>query len=122
MIALYTLAEMRIMDRRMTGSALTGKGERTMSDREKVIKEFEHILNEARGDYLDFADITVDFGDEILAMLKEQEEQKQKWLKQIADAQIAVCPTGIETEEGLAKRTGKWIGLQMAWDILTKGR
>jgi hypothetical protein len=45
-----------------------------MHDREKVIKEFEHILNEARGDYLDFADITVDFGDEILAMLKEQEQ------------------------------------------------
>lgn len=27
MIALYTLAEMRIMDRRMTGSALTVKGD-----------------------------------------------------------------------------------------------
>ena len=55
-------------------------------------------------------------------MLKEQEEQKQKWLKQIADAQVAVCPTGNETEEGLAKRTGEWNGLQMAWDILAKGR
>ena len=43
-------------------------------DREKVIKEFEHILNEARGDYLDFADITVDFGDEILSLLKEHED------------------------------------------------
>ena len=42
-------------------------------DREKVIKEFEHILNEARGDYLDFADITVDFGEKVLALLKEQE-------------------------------------------------
>jgi len=42
-------------------------------DREKVIKEFEYILNEARGDYLEFADITVDFGEEILAMLKEHE-------------------------------------------------
>ena len=57
-----------------------------------------------------------------LALLKEQEEQKQKWLKQIADAQIAVCPTGNETEEGLAKRTGEWNGLQMAFDILTNGR
>ena len=44
-------------------------------DREKIIKEFEHILNEARGDYLDFADITVDFGEKVLAMLKEQEKQ-----------------------------------------------
>ena len=49
-----------------------------MVDREKVIKELEHILNEARGDYLDFADITVDFGEEILALLKEQEAIKQK--------------------------------------------
>ena len=42
-------------------------------DRKKVIKEFEHILNEARGDYQDFADVTVEFGDEILSMLKEKE-------------------------------------------------
>lgn len=42
-------------------------------DREKVIKEFEHLLNAARGNYFDFVDLTVDFGEEILAMLKEQE-------------------------------------------------
>ncbi len=42
-------------------------------DREKVIKEFEHLLNAARGNYFDFVDLTVDLGEEILAMLKEQE-------------------------------------------------
>ncbi len=46
-----------------------------MIDQEKVIKEFEHILNEAKGDYMDFADLTVDFGEEILAMLKEQKKR-----------------------------------------------
>ena len=46
-----------------------------MVDQEKVIKEFEHILNEAKGDYMDFADLTVDFGEEILAMLKEQKKR-----------------------------------------------
>ena len=44
-----------------------------MPDRDKVIKEFEHLLNEAKGDYMEFADLTVDFGEEILALLKEQE-------------------------------------------------
>ena len=46
--------------------------------------------------------------------------QKQKWLQNIADQQLAVSPTGYETEEELAKRTGEWNGLQMAWEILTK--
>jgi len=57
-----------------------------------------------------------------LALLKEQEEQKRKWLQAIADNQLAVSPTGYETEEGLARKTGEWNGLQMAWDILMEGR
>ena len=44
-----------------------------MPDKEKIIKEFEHLLNAAKGNYQDFVDLTVDGGDEILAMLKEQE-------------------------------------------------
>ena len=44
-----------------------------MTDREKVIKEFEHLLNAAKGNYQDFIDLTVDGGEEILALLKEQE-------------------------------------------------
>ena len=43
-------------------------------DREKVIKEFEHLLNAAKGNYQDFVDLTVDGGEEILALLKEQKE------------------------------------------------
>lgn len=48
-----------------------------MLDREKVIKEFEHLLNAAKGNYQDFVDLTVDGGDEILAVLKEQEAAYQ---------------------------------------------
>ncbi len=44
-----------------------------MIDREKVIKEFEHLLNVAKDNYQDFVDLTVDGGEEILALLKEQE-------------------------------------------------
>jgi hypothetical protein len=57
-----------------------------------------------------------------LELLKEQEEQKRKWLQAIADNQLAVSPIGYETEEGLARKTGEWNGLQMAWDILMEGR
>ena len=46
-----------------------------MPDREKVTKEFEHLLNAAKNNYQDFVDLTVDGGDEILAALKEQEEK-----------------------------------------------
>ena len=44
-----------------------------MTDREKVIKHFEHLLNAAKGNYQDFVDLTVECGEEILALLKEQE-------------------------------------------------
>ena len=43
-------------------------------DREKVIKHFEHLLNAAKGNYQDFVDLTVDVGEEILDILKEQED------------------------------------------------
>ena len=43
-------------------------------DREKLIKHFEHLLNAAKGNYQDFVDLTVDAGEEILALLKDQED------------------------------------------------
>ena len=45
-----------------------------MPNREKVTKHFEHLLNAAKGNYQDFVDLTVDVGEEILAMLQEQED------------------------------------------------
>lgn len=96
-----------------------------MPDKEEVIKGCE-LIKEFLGDGLPGKRVVfntyINILNDAITLLKEQEEQKQKWLKQIADAQIAVCPTGNETEEGLAKRTGEWNGLQMAWDILTNGR
>lgn len=49
-----------------------------MPDREKVVKHFEYLLNDAKGDYQDFTDLTVDSGEEILALLKEQQARKSK--------------------------------------------
>ena len=43
-------------------------------DRENLIKHFEHLLNAAKGNYQDFVDLTVDAGEEILALLKKQED------------------------------------------------
>ena len=53
-----------------------------------------------------------------LDLLKEQEEQKRKWLQTIADTQLAISPTGYESEDELAKRGWEWNGLQMAWEII----
>ena len=53
-----------------------------------------------------------------LELLKEQRNLKVKLLRNIANQQLAVSPTGYETEEGLAKRTGEWNGLQMAFEIV----
>lgn len=52
-----------------------------MADREKVIKHFEHLLNAAKGNYQDFVDLTVDAGEEILELLKEQEEIKEQFIE-----------------------------------------
>lgn len=46
-----------------------------MIDRNKLINWFEHLLNAAKGNYQDFVDLTVDGGDDILALLKEQETE-----------------------------------------------
>lgn len=49
-----------------------------MPDREKVIEEFEQLLNAARWNYQDFIDLTVDRGEEILALLKEQKAEIER--------------------------------------------
>jgi len=76
---------------------------------------------------VEILDCTADLASDALSVIEELQAeierlkaQKQKWLQNIADQQLAVSPTGYETEEGLAKRTGEWNGLQMAWEILTK--
>lgn len=56
--------------------------------------------------------------EDALALLKEQEEQKRKWLQTIADTQLAISPTGYESEDEMAKRGWEWNGLQMAWEII----
>ena len=56
--------------------------------------------------------------DDAFDLLKSQHAWKEKLLRNIADQQLAVSPTGYETEEGLAKRTGEWNGLQIAYEIV----
>ena len=64
-----------------------------MPDREKIIEEFEHLLNAAKGNYQDFVDLTVDGGEEILALLKEQEPTKSTYESLFGDI-IAQCSDG----------------------------
>lgn len=44
-----------------------------MTDREQIIKDFEHAVNKARGDYYDYVDLTVEDSGKILKILKGQE-------------------------------------------------
>jgi len=67
--------------------------------------------------------------DDIVALLKEQEEQKQKWLQSIADNQLANAPKhdrndfmSLDEHMEYQYQLGVYDGLQMAWDILTEGR
>ena len=57
---------------------------------------------------------------DVLALLKQQEEQKQRWLQAIADNQLANSPNGNEDDMELKYESGVWNGLQMAWEILTE--
>ena len=93
-----------------------------MTDRAKVIKGLEslhaRLLDVAMQDSIFMLDASMVAN--AIVLLKEQEEQKRKWLNRIADAQITVSPTGFESAVELAKQTGEWNGLQMAFDILTE--
>jgi hypothetical protein len=88
-----------------------------MPDREKVMSWLEGL---AEPDWRDFhSDSEVqNIAKFALALIKEQEEQKRKWLQTIADTQLAISPTGYESEDELAKRGWEWNGLQIAWEII----
>ena len=80
-----------------------------MPDREKVIKHFEHLLNAAKGNYQDFVDLTVDAGEEILALLKEQQEQIDKLLEEYAsNAEMAEGLKELLKEQEAEKPNGHW--------------
>ena len=93
-----------------------------MIDREKVINAvetaFDVWIDDSTGLSWFKEDEARHAKDEVLALLKEQEEQKRKWLQTIADTQLAISPTGYESEDELAKRGGEWNGLQIAWEII----
>lgn len=74
--------------------------------------------NRANGMQTGIITIGIAEAEALLELLKEQENLKGKLLRNIADNQLAVSPTGYETEEELAKRTGEWNGLQMAYEIV----
>lgn len=44
-----------------------------MTDYEQLIADFEHEVNKAHGEGWDFVDLSIEDGNEILALLKEQE-------------------------------------------------
>lgn len=103
-----------------------------MADIEKVKQGLKHhksgcVIDCKECPYWSIKDCHKPLMKDALSVIEQMEQeierlkaQKQKWLQNIADQQLAVSPTGYETEEELAKRTGEWNGLQMAWEILTE--
>ena len=97
-------------------------------DREKVIKAFE-LCESGSGQrccetdcpYY-YRECTEDLKNDILALLKEQDEQKLRWLRNIADNQLANAPTETMDETSHTYYDGLWHGLQMAYEILTEER
>ena len=96
-------------------------------NREKVIKGLEccseHIEDASCSDcpYVDDCDIgecTSELAHDTLSLLKEPEEQKRKWLQNIADNQLSIGGVDPLTEY----EQGKWDGLAMAFEILTEER
>lgn len=51
-----------------------------MNDREQIIKDFEHSINKARGDYYDYVDLTVEDADKILELLKKLTTASTTWV------------------------------------------
>ena len=47
-----------------------------MTDREKIMNDFEHEVNKAHGEGWDFVDLSTDDAKKILVLLKEQEPVK----------------------------------------------
>ena len=56
------------------------------------------------------------------AEIERLKAQKQKWLQNIADNQLANAPNEGNTTHEHTYRSGVYMGLQMAWEILTEGR
>lgn len=101
-----------------------------MADMEKVIKDLHDIAGFIAGRVgIKQAKNFLRTIDDTVALLKEQEEQKRKWLQNIADNQLANAPKHdrddfMQLDEHLEYRyqLGVYDGLQMAYDILTEGR
>jgi len=121
------------MDRRMTGSALTGNGEMMMADREKVIKGIGICLQRFHcGGDCPYYDDCGELGcmeqlrEDALVLLNGQDAKERKWLQAIADNQIANAPkdSPMSLDEQLKSeyKSGIYDGLQMAFEILTDGR
>ena len=55
-----------------------------------------------------------------MMLLKEQEEQKRKWLRYIADVQLSNAPTETMDATSHTYYDGVWHGLEMAYKILTE--
>ena len=82
-----------------------------MNDGQRTIDDLELLNRLCHGTVLDDA----------IALLKNHEEQKQKWLQNIADNQLANSPDEWQSPEQRMYSKGVYDGLQMAYEMLAYG-
>ena len=96
-----------------------------MPDRDEYIKVLKKIVKAKKKYYPDDENMTIKISYQavvdILALLKEQEEQKQKWLQNIADNQLANSPDEWQSPEQRMYSKGVFDGLQMTYEMLAYG-
>ena len=106
------------------------RGVRMKPDREKVLRFLQDWYDCEYLGRINHGEIIEPEREKLLkqaiALLKEQEEQERKWLRNIADNQIANAPNdspmSLDEQLECEYKRGIWDGLQMAFEILTEGR
>ena len=76
-----------------------------MPDREKVISTFEKIISVCKEDGCDFVDLTFEDAEQILALLKEQEDMG----KELTDAMELIHKKNERIEKLLQEQEAEWI-------------
>ena len=127
--ALYSPSETKLLAESTLELLYSGQAANWMIDREKVIKGLECCRERNKRNsclhcpyenpWANRIQCAGELSEDVLALLKEQDEQKRKWIMSIADNQLANAPDGWP----VARREyqeGVYHGLQMAYEILTE--
>jgi len=96
----------------------------TIEEWVKDFKSYVNALDMPRDDYNGI----IEYIDDAIDLLKEQEEVVKQWTMEIAGNQLVHAPNdshkAMSLDEHLENeyKRGIWDGLQIAWNIISEGR